>query len=296
MKKNELDIGAFFQNAIDELDRSFLHYRGTCESYILQRNAHLVTTPEECLIPAIEIQKILFAELAQEDVLPLAAMKIIPQAVALGNWRFTKSIYTFDHALYQELLRQPLKSIPGQLLRRLPEPCLFIRTPDNPLTGLGFFACFDAKDSGDLFLTLSFQTQPLSTVSLPLCDSTSKAVVKVILGKYGQKLNDATLNHFLAKLNGALQLLLYLCSENVVYDGDMPVTPQSIQEPSQVRYFRVGAPDPRENSRANRSVKFHLRRGHFHTYWVGSGDEKKPILKWLEDAFIHPERTKKQGQ
>jgi len=290
MKEIELDLGAFFQNALYELDKLFPSYKSVCENYILQRNAKLVTAPKECLIPAIEIQKAIFAELFKEDVLPLAAMKIIPQAVALGNWRYVQSIYTFDSMLYQTLIQQPLKAIPSELLRKLPEPCLFIRTPDNLFTGLGFFAHFDVKGDEDLYLTLTFQTDPISVISLPLKNSLAKDVLIAILSECRKTLDKATLSYFTKKLNGALQLLLHLCSENVVYDGNFPHQAQNVQEARDVRYFRVGNPGQKENGQSERSMKPHQRKGHLHTYWIGSGDKKKPVQKWVDSTFIHPEK------
>lgn len=33
----------------------------------------------------------------------------------------------------------------------------------------------------------------------------------------------------------------------------------------------------------------HMRRGHWHNYWAGSGDERHLVLKWTAPTMIHPE-------
>jgi hypothetical protein len=55
-------------------------------------------------------------------------------------WRMMQGIYRFDPALYAALAGTPVSGeIPGELLRRLPEWCVYVETPDMtaPLIGGG---------------------------------------------------------------------------------------------------------------------------------------------------------------
>ena len=42
----------------------------------------------------------------------------------------------------------------------------------------------------------------------------------------------------------------------------------------------------RKESLTTRSVTSHYRSAHWHSYWVGSGDNKKLIVKWVEGVFV----------
>lgn len=68
-------------------------------------------------------------------------------AAALASWRVTQGIYRFDPDLFECVWETPLDSeIPGEILFRLPEWCVYVMTPgcrfaDRDL--LGFFAHLD---------------------------------------------------------------------------------------------------------------------------------------------------------
>jgi len=57
---------------------------------------------------------------------------------ALGAWRATQGIYQIDPDLYEELLNTPVTGdIPVEVLRRLPEWCVYVETPGFCLKGSG---------------------------------------------------------------------------------------------------------------------------------------------------------------
>ena len=50
------------------------------------------------------------------------------------------------------------------------------------------------------------------------------------------------------------------------------------------RYKYIGDKSP--NTADKRSITSHYRRAHWHHYWVGSGEDKKLIIKWVDSVFV----------
>ena len=40
-------------------------------------------------------------------------------------------------------------------------------------------------------------------------------------------------------------------------------------------------------TKSTRTVSAHYRSAHWHHYWVGSGEDKELVLKWVEGVFVH---------
>lgn len=61
-----------------------------------------------------------------------------------------------------------------------------------------------------------------------------------------------------------------------------------------VRYINSRA-DKRKKSDGTGSKKAaHLRRNHWHSYWIGKGDERVLVPKWLPDIFVQGDLTKEK--
>lgn len=59
----------------------------------------------------------------------------IDEAMIMALWGKTQGIYRFDQDIYQELTESPLDGdIPAQLLRQMPEWCIFVETPGLSLS------------------------------------------------------------------------------------------------------------------------------------------------------------------
>ena len=66
----------------------------------------------------------------------------VGRLAALGSWRVTQGVYRFDQDLYEAVRGTPIESdLPAEILYRLPEWCVYVKTPNMPGVHLqGFFA------------------------------------------------------------------------------------------------------------------------------------------------------------
>lgn len=108
-------------------------------------------------------------------------------------------------------------------------------------------------------------------------------------------------------LGGILSLLLYLCSEEPDLPDEYAPSPvrqkvagtqRRIVPPEAVRCWSVGvrlgavfrkAKDATREpvgSASPTTVRPHVRRAHWHTYWVGSRGNQEPRLKWLSPILV----------
>lgn len=113
---------------------------------------------------------------------------------------------------------------------------------------------------------------------------------------------------------GALSCLLYLCTEEPDVDSKQIPSSKIIRMGGRVRYspakfetqisvgIRFGSIFRKHldsnsisaaNSSAGKVVMPHIRRAHWHTYWIGKKSDQKPELKWLSPILINTTSTDK---
>lgn len=85
--------------------------------------------PEWCFLPPD-----CFGMIAEQSLDETADTKKIVTTMnalgALGTWRMTKGIYQFEPSLLEELLANPMTGkMPANVFHRLPEWCVYVRTP-----------------------------------------------------------------------------------------------------------------------------------------------------------------------
>ena len=115
-------------------------------------------------------------------------------------------------------------------------------------------------------------------------------------------------------LRKALSLVLYICSDEAeIRDRNAPDWEPSFPRPKvtkgEERLFpadrnrvvdvgrelgamlREGAEKREPSAPTGRSVRPHLRRGHWHGFWTGprkeNRDQQRFFLKWLPPVFVH---------
>lgn len=250
-------------------------------------------------------------------------------ASTIVPWRYSRSIYRFDSDLYKALVSTPLANeIPEEVLLRLPEWSVYIEMqqetiPEQEIHGIhypgtsvqGFFASLTPTGYG-LMLNVLF------------CDDTFSPPLLICLATKGNKLypkgtvKEAMDGQFFPEFRAVFQsvveravtLVLYLCSsEAEIRDRDVPDWAPSFPRPKilkgrerlfpadRLRMVEVGSEIGsmlREAKRSNppsmptgRTVRSHLRRGHWHGYWTGPRKEninqQKFIFKWLPPIVVH---------
>ncbi|MCB1053219.1 MAG: hypothetical protein KDC71_21645 [Acidobacteria bacterium] len=160
----------------------------------------------------------------------------------LAAWRMGQGIYRFDPALYGALIETPVTGeLPGQLLRHLPEWCVYLETPDleaplmfggtAPIRGV--WAWLDHTADGIDVLTLMLHTEGWGRLPIghvPLVGTLDEGLAKVE-SDWREAVNRGNAEGYPSKdykaaarqtFGPLLSLILYLCSEAPDLNG----TPQ----------------------------------------------------------------------
>lgn len=276
-----------------------------------------------CFMPMAGWYAILCGQLDKPQ-LSASDMSKLHALSATCTWQFSKGIYDFDSDLYQALIDSEIKGdLPSEVLHRLPEWCLYVKTPDycfNEQLAQGFYAMLEHDmNDGHHELRLFIDTDAnLISVPLHLGNwSVHEAVDKYVkyanlqssIHGYGMLEGMAGMTNKVAQaIMPLLSLLLYICSDapdlsNRELPSDSPQRPQAKKTKKGWRLFpaekvktwmvgqtvgeqlRQTAKDHQSN---DRTVKAHLRRGHHKTYWTGKrgSDEQKPVSRWIPPAIV----------
>ena len=246
---------------------------------------------------------------------------------ALGTWRYTQGIYRFDNELYKELIKTEINSdLPSDLFFRLKEWCVYVDTPENP-DFYGFFAHLehDIKTGAPELRLLIDYEDSLTPIILHLGDwSVEKALGKSIQTSIeiqkNQNFPSALINtteqfspiliESQSKIaKQCISLLLYLCSEEPDIDPVDNVYPKNpipkkiknsfkFFPPNKPKMWGIGNQIGKQlrdtdvlhiDNDEHSSPKAHIRRAHWHGYWLGQrgSQNKKFIYKWISPIFVN---------
>jgi hypothetical protein len=199
---------------------------------------------------------------------------IAQNAYTLATWRLGKGIYRFDPDLRAALMDTPVSGpIPTDVLKRLPEWCVYVETPGAKSSDgravHGFFACIGEKDGEEtLYLTIDM-TDPLRTrrlgfIPIRLRFSTIEEALRANIadsvastkearrvgvpvdGKLVDEMRRVETNEddacrsieaVLADIGPLLSLVLYLCAEDRELDSPPPPLPQPVKTKLGPRFF-----------------------------------------------------------
>jgi hypothetical protein len=252
---------------------------------------------------------------------------------ALGLWRLSKGAYLFDPDLAREVARTPVGRLPIELIFRLPEPAPLILLPEGLPAWReieGFHVALEWDPGGrpgiEPHLELRFLTwvrgargyHPANLVLDLDAQDLEEAVRKTIARSIREVRGLAAKTLWEARpllereyglvLAQALSLALYLCQEPLVrLKGGRKVFPP--QEPLVIPTgWRWGkalrlARERREwepSAPTGRRVAPHVRRAHWHLYWVGEGSRKdparaKPLLRWVPATLVNRDLLEEAG-
>lgn len=248
---------------------------------------------------------------------------LIARISALAAWRATQGIYRWDPSLYPAVVETDIRGpLPREVLLHLPEWCPYIETPGMDFLGVpspGFWVhmehdvndgrqelrfLVDREDQGEMALMLHLL--PGATLE----DALDAALGEAVAQHKGPMMLPPT-SPLLEELSPRLALALYLCSRNRDLVGpngqDSPTlpSPMKIKRDAYPRLFpppapvpwllgsRVGAQlrvaqasrdEPRGGTHARPGP--HVRRAHYHTYWVGPKTEPRAELRWLSPILV----------
>jgi len=289
------------------------------------RGKDLPNWPSWCYAPMAAFYAIVSAD-AGVDKLPLSLIGDVANLAALSAWRVTQGIYRFDDVFEKALIDSPITGdLPVEVLFRLPEWAVYIETLDYKFFDIplyGFFAHLE-QDSNTHRNELRFLLDtdagliPIVfhignwTVIEAIDRGVSEAAKQLALANLPIAFNPEMeiIEQMGLQLRPLLSLILYLCSEKPEYSGGVPSRPQPKKTKNGWRLFppdkpkiihvgksigdslRVASVSENESSDSSRSLRPHIRRGHWHGYWVGKkSDEKndrKFVYRWLAPMGVN---------
>lgn len=244
-------------------------------------------------------------------------------AITVVPWRYSRSVYRFDPDVYRELIETPFSGeLPGEVLLRLPEWSIFVEMRGEAVSG--FFSSLEYVGPGKAELRFVFCA---GNRLIPFYINLSAGTIeksfeeslqefeKIVGGSDKVKAEYAELlGEDLSLLKKAVSLVLYICSDEAeIRDRDAPDWEPGFPRPKvtkgQERLFpadrnrivdvgrelgamlREGAAKSEPCAPTSRTVRPHLRRGHWHGFWTGprkeNRDQQKFVLKWLPPLFVH---------
>lgn len=259
-----------------------------------------------------------------KHLVSIDSLRELQLLAACGTWRYTQGIYQFDPDIYDAVIDSEIKgTLPSQILLRLPEWCLYVETPNLQVfdqKAYGFFVWLEHDmNHGHTELRILIDGDK-SMVSVPLHLGEwdlQTAVEKYIdeSGYQGAKLGHEIsytpddISAISSDIMPIVSLILYICSDepdlsNLEKPSDSPARPQPKKTKKGWRLFPADKPKvwsvglnygetlrkqiKNWQTNTGRTVKPHVRKAHYHTYWTGKrgSDEQKAISKWIMPTIV----------
>lgn len=285
--------------------------------------------------------------LAEADTvaLRLPGEKLVCAPIVFGAliaWRPTKGIYRFHPGLYEAVANTDLAGdVPSELLTRLPGYAVFVEAPgllffDKPILGFWAYLSSAAKQNAVELVPL-FVDGTAHGLSVPLGHHPVSDLARIAVSAMFENsdIEYAPTGEEWERLNACLSamfsLLLYLCSEKPEIDDWTPPVPKAKLFGGKRRWLqakeasawnvglRLGAAlnlareresrDPETpGGDTGRAIRPHIRRAHWHSFWIGKRGEQTISLRWLPPipvkvsetdqlpAVIHPVATRDAGR
>ncbi|EMO54755.1 AcrVA2 family anti-CRISPR protein [Leptospira noguchii] len=266
---------------------------------------------------------ILFEGKPKLDPKFLVKMNLLQQMAAIVPWSLSKSIYRFTNELIEELTNSELpENIPCEALKLLPYWSIYIELTNQEIKDCkGFFVFLDSIDGIDeLRILLDFEDKPPYLLKLLLKDNCSieeslKFTTDQIKTKYyGNITNsifpflDTSNDLFIEYYKVIIPIILYINSENSEITGNYSYKEyknrnkekmevgNNLEPASQINIWEAGKNFSEHLRLHNNSTKIinkentkspHIRRSHWHHYWVGNGDNRRLTLYWLPPIPIN---------
>jgi len=305
---------------LQEFNKRYPNASKFVDSFRKDRGKDIPDWPDWCFLPMSAYYAIVSAE-HKLCSLPISLISNVTNLTALNIWRITQGIYRFDEALEDALMHTEITGdMPTEVFFRLPEWCVYIETNnisyfDNRVRGFFVHLEHDLNTGRSELRILLDLDETLYPVILHLGKwSIVEAVRRAFIeaNKNVPRSINRTDEHFCKtfanEAQPLLSLILYLCSEQPEYSGGKPRRAEPVKTKKGYRFFppdspkiievgkrighalrafseNIGVSDP------NRSVRPHMRRGHWHRYWIGKRNEgkksQKIVFKWLAPMGVN---------
>lgn len=243
----------------------------------------------------------------------------------------SRQVYRFDETLSEILIEQAKSKceITIDAIKKLPCSCFFVELESKK--GYGFFVDImnDSPQKCDIVIseiksdgnwdTFMFPVEYGKTIESSITEMVEAERKRKIISK--EKVEIEMLE-FAKDISQKMQFLLYLSAVNaeilpitkgaITNKEDSPQKNKEDSPPKQPKSknkteisevgFRIGTNirSYRKSSSVHSdkttlpkgSAKVpHLRRSHFHSYWVGHGENKTLLVKWVNAVFVNGEKS-----
>lgn len=256
--------------------------------------------------------------------------RLLPTEVAqlggIAAWRATQGIYRVYPTLLEELLGTPIDGdIPGEMLFRLPEWCVYVELPNAaPLAGFFAYLEYDAGNGHAELRILLDCLEPRALVPLIVhlglgsiragIEAANLFAVENVRDQGNaavaalQDIHSRTTPAALSLLERLVSVLLYLCADEADVPARLVLPPRVVRGKKRALLptpkhglsvhhcgIRVGAQlDLARAQYAERAqgsgvaVQPHIRRAHWHTFWRGPRDgERTTVVRWLPPIAVN---------
>lgn len=282
--------------------------------------------PEWCFLPMAAWYSIVSAQ-HELNRLPPDLVGDVAKLASIGTWRFSQGIYTIEPHLLEALVNSPISGdLPSDLFFQMPEWCIYVDLSNygsnfdywgaGTINGFWVHLEHDIKSSrAELRFLLDCQHDvvvlPLHIGKWSVLEAVRKTAVEI--NKYSKikAISEEEILDMADKIMPFVSIVLYLCSEEPeIDDRRVPMSRPARSRPQKTkkgfkffpadkpRFWDVGVSIGHQlaNSYADasveltgRSVKTHLRRGHWHGYWKGArSGERKFIYRWISPLVVKP--------
>lgn len=288
------------------------------ELFRADRGKDIPDWPQWCFMPLAAAYSIVSAEHGVSRITDLSTVGDVSRIGALAAWRITQGMYRFDPALFPHIWSTPVSGdIPVEVLYQMPEWCVYVETPDTMLKGFFAHLEWDINHRRPELRLLLDSNESLIPVPLHIGQYSLEEAIERALDQsrtyasvLGMEMPSGAKGDIAELVEPCVSLLLYLCSQNGEIAGDgVPGNPKPKKTKKGWRLFpaqkqkvwdvgvRMGAGLRRayqhqqaqpegESESVGGAKRPHIRRAHWHTYWKGSGDDKRSELKWLPPIAV----------
>lgn len=291
------------------------------ESFLSKKGTELPTWPQWCFLPMAGWYAIVSADQGGGTITDLSMAGDIGRLAAIGTWRYTQGIYRFDPEFMAELSNTALNGeMPMDVFLRLPEWSLYIETPGrtwfgSPLYGFWVHLECDANngrielrlllDTGESLIPLPVHLGPW-TLAEAVTKAINEAARQAKLFHKAPLLRSTDVDQKLAaQLHALLAMVLYLCSDEPQIDGPRDYHPSRPEPKRTKRGMRLFPPDKPTFWSVGTQIgsmlraatastvpgegcprRAHIRKAHWHGYWIGSGEGKWFSYRWLSSIIV----------
>lgn len=252
-------------------------------------------------------------ELSQKAMLDSRNMELYTKLICVNNYFYCgRQVYKFDDTISELLIEQSKADLCSfDALNQLPVSHFYvIRNSKNVPNSQGFF--FSRVDDM-IYISDVCEDGKDHIYTLKICEG--KTIAETLgddfSAEYGEdrrKVFEKDFKKISEEIAEYFQFVLYLSAVNAeiipITKGAITTRQAGKREYKQSERSNLSEVGYKTGSKIRKSLSDtkivyvgehskgspkspHIRRSHFHSYWTGSGEDKKLIVKWVNTIFVH---------